>query len=217
MQDFAMSAFETLDGVEESIWALDIPRERRKQFSNILLNQLDTSKVACTLYSTWNVLCNLTWKVIPEEIRKETFDRMVSDWKMRPDFWASLDDGQRYARESFNKWAWTNFVAHKILLSPVSIMAALSHSWIATGIKFSSKYFNDEQQDWKIDSNVNEIVWDAGHSISLIVWNYTDPSVWFQIKLQENYQWKLLYNIIYCKDFETYRKLFFHTWFYFTK
>ena len=112
-----------------------------------MLNQLETDRVACTLYSTWNVLGNLTGLALSKEARKAVFDKMVSDGKMRPGFGAALDDGMRYALDAFNKEFKTAFVPHKILLSSASIMAALEHSGIATGIRFNSAYLADEQSD----------------------------------------------------------------------
>lgn len=197
--------------MEPYVGSVIVPKVVKKQFSNIMLNQLETDPVSCTLYSTWNVLGNLTGKTLSAEVRKETFDRMVSDGKMRPGFGALLDDGMRYALDAFNSHFGTSYKPTKILLSENSILSALDHSGIATGIKFSSKYFDDEQSDGRVESPISEISGNAGHSISIIKANTTDPSIGFQFKIQENYAGRLVYNVIYFKDFQTYAPMFFRT------
>lgn len=142
---------------------------------------------------------------------------MVADGKMRPGFGAALDDGMRYALNAFNKEFKTAFVPHKILLSSASIMAALEHSGIATGIRFNSAYLADEQNDGRIEKPVEAISGTSGHSISVVKMNTTDQSIGAQFKIQDNYPGRLPYNIIYFRDFDSYADMFFRTGWYFSK
>lgn len=223
MQEFALSAFETPEGIEASSGSVVPVTGIRKQFSNFMLNQLDTDPYSCTLYSTWNVLGNLTGLSLSKERRKAVFDKMVSDGKMRPGFGALIDDGMRYALDAFNAEFGTFYVPHKILLSANSIMSALAHSGIVTGIRFSSAYFSDEQDDGRISKKPSEISGNNGHSVSVIKMNTEDASVGQQFKIQENYAGRLVYNVVYFPTFEkspsnpAYSDVFFKTGFYFTK
>lgn len=184
-----------------------------KVFNDVIYNQNEVDAYSCTVVATYTALSNLTGKTVPYSLMRRTLERMRLDGKFKDGVGAYLKDGVKYALEDWNATFNTSYKAQLIVLSPQTIVRGLKSSPIVTGIKYGKGFVNDTQDNAWLDEGVENVVWNSGHAITIVKVNTLDDTL---IKLCNSYSGRLVKNV-FGLDFDKYRKLFFNTWFFFTK
>lgn len=185
--------------------------EVHKKFLDIIYNQLEVDPYACTVVATYGALSNLTGKIVPYQVMRDTLAKMAKDGKFRKGFGASLDDGTAYALADFNAWAGTSFKRKAFAASFFSIHSALSTSPVVHGIKYGPQYLADEQDDGEWNLPANQLAGKQGHAVYWCKTNPTDPAKPRQAKFVESYAGKLVRNVIYVPDLDAYLSMMFKT------
>lgn len=215
---------ETAGSVEdfEDLAGGDLPIGRFKVVGDTLHlgDQRRISPICCSVFSTVEALCNMDGRPMDHDLVRSIWNLMIKDKKVIANVGAYGSDGTRYAVDLYNSKYGTKYIRRPIVISPENMIKAFAqyNSPIVTGIRGSSEYFKDEQDDGKI--KIGSKPGNLGHYIAFVIGNSTGVPQKFGIRAKylEHYIDTKTFNVIEVDLSDMHANgLLFKTGYYFTK
>ena len=145
------------------------------QPDGIFYNQCLIDNYSCTLVGAFTNLSNITGIYVPVDIMNKAFLNYVASGEFKPDVGGYITDGAKWALQTFNEYAQTNYTMNVVPLTVTNMITALkSGSAINCIIHYSNTYFSDEQDDAIIEDVNNDDTGLNGHTITICKLNTLD-------------------------------------------
>ena len=141
----------------------------------IFYNQCLIDDYSCTLVGAFTNLSNITGIAVPVDVMNKAFLNYVASGEFVKNVWGYITDGGKWALQTFNEYANTNYRMNVVPLNVSNMITALkAGSAINCIIHYSNTYFSDEQDDATIEDVNNTDVGLNGHTITICKLNTLD-------------------------------------------
>lgn len=165
--------------------------------------QTDVSPICCQTFSPIGAMCTMDWRAYDYDVLRDAWNALNADGKVIYGVGAKLSDGCEYATRFYNKKYKTSWRFTRFSLTPSTLLEYIQKWPIVFGLNGSVSYFQDEQDNGKIDKI--ERGGNIGHAVTFIKVNTTDQNL-IDCKYMENYAKSKTFNVIQANFGELFNK-----------
>lgn len=169
----------------------------------MLGQQTKISPICCQTFAPIWAMCTMDGRPYDYDVLTQAWNAMNADGKVIYGVWAKLSDGCEYASRFYNAKYGTTWKFTRFPLTPSTLLQYIQTWPIIFGLNGSVSYFQDEQDNGKIDKI--ERGGNIGHAVCFIKVNTTNPDL-IDTKYMENYSESKAFNVIQANFGELFNK-----------